>query len=129
MTEIFKDFPDAIENTQKIADACHFSFTFGVNHLPVYPLPEGVTPDGYPRELCESGLKERFGDVSTTPEQLTRLNYELDIIGKTGFASYFLIVQDFVNWAKDNGVVVGPGRKAGGDASRARFAQVAEICG
>lgn len=110
MLAIFKDFPDAIENTQKIVDACHFSFTFGVNHLPVYPLPEGVTPDGYLRQLCETGLKERFGDVPTTEEQLTRLNYELDIIGKTGFASYFLIVQDFVNWAKDNGVVVGPGR-------------------
>lgn len=110
MTETFKDFPDAIENTQKIVDACHFSFTFGVNHLPEYPLPEGVTPDGYLRQLCETGLKERFGDTPTTEEQLTRLNYELDIIGKTGFASYFLIVQDFVNWAKDNGVVVGPGR-------------------
>ncbi len=110
MSDIFKDFPDALENTQKIADACHFSFTFGVNHLPVYPLPENVTPDGYLRELCETGLKERFGDAPTTEEQLARLNYELDIIGKTGFASYFLIVQDFVNWAKDNGVVVGPGR-------------------
>jgi DNA polymerase-3 subunit alpha len=110
MVEAFKDFPDAIENTQKIAEACNFSFTFGVNHLPSYPLPEGVTADTYLRNLCEEGLRKRFPEQVINEEQRTRLNYELDVIEKTGFASYFLIVQDFVNWAKNNGVVVGPGR-------------------
>ena len=110
MVEAFKDFPDAIENTQKIADACNFSYTFGVNHLPSYPLPDGITADSYLRELCEQGLAKRFPGMIITEEQRVRLDYELDVIGKTGFASYFLIVQDFVNWAKNNGVVVGPGR-------------------
>ena len=110
MVEAFKDFPDAIENTQKIADACNFSYTFGVNHLPSYPLPDGITADSYLRELCEQGLAKRFPGMIITEEQRVRLDYELDVIGKTGFASYFLIVQDFVNWAKNTGVVVGPGR-------------------
>lgn len=110
MIEAFKDFPDAIENTQKIVDACNFSFTFGVNHLPSYPLPEGVTADTYLRELCEQGLAKRFPGAAVTEEQRTRLDYELSVIEKTGFASYFLIVQDFTNWAKNHGVVVGPGR-------------------
>ena len=110
MIEAFKEVPDAIENTQKIAESCNFSFTFGINHLPVYPLPEGVTAEQYLRELCTIGLKKRFGDTPITDIQKTRLEYELDIIEKTGFASYFLIVQDFTNWAKNNGVVVGPGR-------------------
>lgn len=109
MIGIFKDVPEAIENTQKITEACDFSFTFGINHLPSFPLPEDTSAEDYLSELCEQGLKKRFGDA-ITEEHRKRLNYELDIIRKTGFASYFLIVQDFTNWAKDNGVVVGPGR-------------------
>ncbi len=110
MIDACADFSDAIENTQKIADVCHFSFTFGINHLPVYPLPEGITPDGCLRELCHAGFLKRFGDIEATEEQTQRLEYELDIIAKTGFASYFLIVQDFVNWAKNHSIIVGPGR-------------------
>lgn len=110
MAEIFHDIPQAIANTEKIAAACNVEIELGQNHLPSFPLPEGKTADSMLRELCLLGLRKRFPDQATTEEQQTRLDYELSIIEKTGFASYFLIVQDFVNWAKNNGVVVGPGR-------------------
>lgn len=110
MTHIFRDFPTAITNTQVIADACNFTFHLGENHLPSFPLPEGKTADTFLRELCEKGLSKRYEGQKITEEQQARMDYELGVIEKTGFASYFLIVQDFVNWAKENGVVVGPGR-------------------
>jgi len=110
MAEIFKDFPQAIENSEKIANECNVTIQMGENHLPEFPLPVGQTADDFLRELCEVGIKKRFGDVKLGEEYFTRMNYELDVIKSTGFASYFLIVQDFVNWAKNNGVVVGPGR-------------------
>ncbi len=110
MAEIFKNAPDAIENTQKIADACNVTIKLGENQLPSFPLPAGQTAEEMLRELCEAGLAKRFPGQTITEEQRTRLDYELSIIEKTGFASYFLIVQDFTNWAKNNGVVVGPGR-------------------
>jgi DNA polymerase-3 subunit alpha len=110
MIEIFKDIPEAIENTEKIALACNLTIELGQNHLPSFPLPEGKTAESYLRELCEIGLSKRFPGQEITPEQRERLDYELSVIEKTGFASYFLIVQDFTNWAKNNGVVVGPGR-------------------
>ena len=110
MAEIFSDIPEALENTQKIADACNVTIHMGENHLPSFPLPEGKTADSYLRELCEVGMRRRYGDTDMGEEYATRMNYELEIIKKTGFASYFLIVQDFVTWAKNNGVVVGPGR-------------------
>lgn len=110
MTEIFKSLPEAITNTEKIANGIDFQIKTGENHLPEFPLPEGKTADIYLRELCELGLQKRFPEKSVTEEQRARMDYELGVIQKTGFASYFLIVQDFVNWAKNNGVVVGPGR-------------------
>ena len=110
MAEIFKDFPAAIKNTEKIADACDFKIRMDESHLPEFPLPEGKQADEFLRELCELGLKKRYAGKEITPEQRTRMEYELSVIKSTGFASYFLIVQDFVNWAKNNGVVVGPGR-------------------
>ncbi len=110
MTTIFKDFPEAISNTQVIVDSCNFTLHLGENHLPSFPLPEGKTADAFLRELCEKGLSKRYPEQTITEEQYTRMNYELGVIEKTGFASYFLIVQDFVNWAKENKIVVGPGR-------------------
>lgn len=109
MAEIFRDVPDAIENTGKIAERCNVTIKLGETQLPHYDVPDGLTADAYLRNLCEASLKKRYGD-SLTQEYRDRLEYELDIIGKTGFASYFLIVQDFVNWARADGVVVGPGR-------------------
>ncbi|MGK2848775.1 MAG: DNA polymerase III subunit alpha [Minisyncoccota bacterium] len=110
MSEIFKNVPEAITNTQKIAERIQLTIHMGENHLPEFPLPVGKTADTLLRDLCKVGLTKRFPQTSITSEQQARMDYELGVIEKTGFASYFLIVQDFVNWAKNNGVVVGPGR-------------------
>ena len=109
MIQSFKHVPQAIENTQKIAQACNFEFEIGKTKLPLYQVPNGKSPNEYIEELCHQGLKNRFGQ-DVTKEILERLNYELSVIKETGFASYFLMVQDFVNWAKEQRIVVGPGR-------------------
>ncbi|MFH1575400.1 MAG: DNA polymerase III subunit alpha [Candidatus Nealsonbacteria bacterium] len=108
MEEEFKDVPEALENTQKIADSCNFEFELGKTKLPYFPLPENKDLDDYLKELCLERLPKRYEKPSK--EVLERLEYELKVIKQTGFASYFLIVQDFVNWAKDQRIVVGPGR-------------------
>ncbi len=109
MEKIFKDVPEAIENTQKIAEACNFKFQIGKVQLPYFSVPSGKTQNDFLEELCNQGLQKRFGE-KPTKETIDRLAYELSVIKKTGFASYFLIVQDFVKWAKENRIVVGPGR-------------------
>ena len=109
MIEEFAHRPDAIENTQKIAERCNVEITLGEYQLPHFKVPNGHTADSYLRELCEKGLPKRYGE-NPGEEILERLDYELSIIKKTGFASYFLIVHDFVNWAKQQGIAVGPGR-------------------
>ncbi len=108
MHELFKDTPEAVDNTLKIADACNVELTFGKLQLPNFILPEGKTAEEYLEQLCEERISKKYPDP--TPEVRERLAYELSVIHKTGFATYFLMVQDFVNWAKDNKIVVGPGR-------------------
>ena len=110
MEELFKDYPGAIENTKKIADACNVKIRLGETQLPHFDVPEGKTDETYLLELCEEGLIRRYGEGTIPASHRERMDFELDVIKKTGFASYFLIVQDFVNWAKLNGIVVGPGR-------------------
>jgi len=109
MIEDFKKTPQAIENTQKIAESCNFEFVLGETKLPHFDTPNSQTPDEYIRELCLQGIKKKFGHFSKK-EVMERLDYELEMIKKMGFSSYFLIVQDFVNWAKEKRIVVGPGR-------------------
>ncbi len=106
----FADLPEALENTKKIADRCNFTIKLGETQLPHYELPAGVTPDQALRRQCEKALVKRFGRDGIMPMHRRRMDYELEIIRKTGYASYFLIVQDFVNWARRQGIVVGPGR-------------------
>ncbi len=108
MIEWFADVPEAVDNTQKIVSECNFEFELGKYQLPQFSVPNGKSPEEYLKELAYEGLKKRYPDNGD--EVRKRLNYELSVIAKTGFASYFLIVQDFVNWAKNNGIVVGPGR-------------------
>lgn len=105
----FSDTPEAIRNTLKIAEKCDFQLTLGRSLLPKFPIPErGVDAMGYIRKLVEERLPERFPEVPK--EVRERLEMELGVIEKTGFVDYFLIVQDFIRWAKMHGIVVGPGR-------------------
>ncbi len=108
MWELFADTPEALTNTVAIADRCNVTIDLGKVQLPHFEVPGGKHPETYLRELAAAGIPRRYGQ--TAPDIDERLNYELGVIAKTGFASYFLIVQDFVNWAKDRGIVVGPGR-------------------
>jgi len=109
MIEFFKDIPEAIENTQKIASKCNFEFILGETKLPYFKVPNGETPDSYLGKLCQKGIEKRYGK-SQRKDVEERLDHELSVIKKMGFSSYFLIVHDFVNWAKQNRIVVGPGR-------------------
>lgn len=108
MKEIFKDVPGAISNTIKITERCNLELDFSKTFLPHYSVPKGVTREKYLKELCEEGLRKRYANI--TSEIRGRLNYELDVINKSGYNSYFLITRDFVNYAKDKGISVGPGR-------------------
>ena len=109
MIENFKDIPEAIENTVKIAERCNVDIELGKTKLPEFPLPAGYDADSYLKKLAYEGLPKRYG-ANAGDAITTRLDFELEVIRKTGFASYFLIVQDFVNWAKNQGIIVGPGR-------------------
>lgn len=106
----FAHVPEAIQNTRAIADRCNVRFDLGKNHLPAFDVPEGETPDSYLLALCQEGLLDRYGDSDKLDEARERLVFELETIERMGFAAYFLIVADYINWAKDHGVIVGPGR-------------------
>ncbi|HOA43272.1 MAG TPA: DNA polymerase III subunit alpha, partial [Bacillota bacterium] len=108
MARLFSDIPEALENTARIADACNVEFQFGELHLPEFKAPEGKTNKSYLRELCMAGLIERYGEPDTA--LLQRLEYELNTIESMGYVEYFLIVWDFINYAKSKGIMVGPGR-------------------
>ncbi len=109
MAELLKDIPEAIENTKKVAEKCDLEIELGKVHLPKYPLPEGETSSfKYLKKLIEERTHDRYKNIDETVK--TRIEMELGVIEKTGFADYFLIVQDFINWAKLHGIVVGPGR-------------------
>ncbi|HJY19865.1 MAG TPA: DNA polymerase III subunit alpha [Chthoniobacterales bacterium] len=111
MREIFRGFPEAITNTLEIADRCNLEIEFGKSKYPEYPVPEGKTRDGYLCELCYKGLSERYGERAAKDKELIkRLDYEIDVLKRTGFASYILIVWDFIHFAKERGIPVGPGR-------------------
>lgn len=108
MYELFSYAPSALDNTIKIADMCNVEFDFNQIHLPEYDVPSGFTKNEYLRKLCTDGLYERF--ENPPQEFIDRLNYELDVIENMGYVEYFLIVWDFINFSKDNDIMVGPGR-------------------
>ncbi len=110
MKALFPDLPEAIDNTQIIADRCSFDFVFGEYHLPEFIAPSGMTNEEYFRALCEKGLEDRYGEMAASPGLRQRLEYEIDTIVKMGYVEYFLIVWDFINYAKEHGIMVGPGR-------------------
>lgn len=111
MHEIFKYIPEALENTSKIAKECNLEFSFGQVHLPAFDVPEGYTSDTYIRKLCYDGLKKRYAQI--TDELKDRAEYELSVITEMGYSDYYLIVWDYVRFARDNGIMVGPGRGSG----------------
>ena len=109
MRALFPEFPEACDNTSVIASMCNLGFEFGKHHLPEFPLPEGETDAGkYLKKLCLEGFDKLYGP--DRPEVLEQLNYELDMIAKMEFVDYFLIVADFIAYAKSRGIPVGPGR-------------------
>ena len=109
MSQVMADYPEALSNTLEIADKCNVSMSFGEMKLPVFTVPDTQTEESYLREQCIVGLKERYGDL-VPDEVMERLDYELSVINEKKFAAYFLIVADFVRWAKENDIGVGPGR-------------------
>ncbi|MBI5045469.1 MAG: DNA polymerase III subunit alpha, partial [Candidatus Niyogibacteria bacterium] len=123
MKEHFKEIPEAVENTVKIADMCDLKLELGKLQLPHFPTPNGESPEDFLNTLCEQGIQKRYNG-NPNQEAKERLTYELSVIRKTNFSSYFLIVQDFVNWAKGQGIIVGPGR---GSAAGSLIAYVLNI--
>ncbi len=112
MIELFKDVPEAIENTVKVAEKCNVEIELGKVQLPYFEVPKDYDGYSYLRKLCLDGLKKRYNkDYNSVDREIReRMDYELSVIKKMGWPSYFLIVADFVNWAKNNDIVVGPGR-------------------
>ena len=108
MRELFSYIPEAIDNTAKIAERCNVEIEFGVTKLPRYEVPEGCDSWGYLNHLCSEGLKERYPEDDGTAKE--RLEYELGVIKSMGYVDYFLIVWDFINFARSHGIAVGPGR-------------------
>ena len=108
MKQLFPYALEALENTQKIADRCHVEIEFGKTKLPDFPVPEGYTTYGYLEKLCYDGLNERYGDKADTLRE--RLEYELKVIKDMGYVEYFLIVWDYIHFAREQGIMVGPGR-------------------
>jgi len=111
MRELFPTCPEAIENTAKIADRCNVEFVFNEYHLPSFPVPEGYTNEAYFRKLCADGFAERYPDAPESYRE--RLEYEIGVISRMGYVNYYLIVWDFIRYAKENGIPVGPGRGSG----------------
>lgn len=113
MSEEFSYLKEAISNTVKIANDCNVTLQFGKTILPEFKLDENITHKDFFKNLCLNGLDEKYKDTSKREEALKRMNYEIEIIEKMGYIDYFLIVQDFVNYAKKSGIAVGPGRGSG----------------
>ncbi len=125
MYNLFKYAPEAIENTVKIAERCKVDFTFGEIHLPKFDVPSGFTSDEYLKHICEKGLEKRYKTVDE--DLIERMEYELSVIKKMGYADYFLIVWDYVRFAKDNDIMVGPGRGSGAGSIVAYAIEITDI--
>ncbi len=125
MEALFGEWPESLDNTLRIAERCHFDMEFGKPKYPAFEPPSGTTREEYLRDLCWKGLRERYGErADSDPRLRERLEYELGVIEKTGFVSYFLIVWDFINYGKEHGIPVGPGR---GSAAGSLIAYVLHI--
>ena len=125
MYENFKNLPQALSNTIEIADKCNVEFDFDTTILPNYDVPDGMAHNEYFRKLCYEGIKKRYKEV--TKEITDRLEYEISVIEKMGYVDYFLIVWDFIRYAKDNNIMVGPGRGSGAGSLAAYAIEITDI--
>ncbi len=125
LRSLFPNCDEAIENTAKIADRCNVEFVFNQYHLPSFPVPEGYTNEQYFRKLCYEGFEERY---QNPPEHyLERLEYEIGVISRMGYVNYYLIVWDFIRYAKEQGIPVGPGRGSGAASIVAYCMHITEV--
>ena len=122
---LFPGLDEAFDNTVKIADRCNLEFTFHEYHLPAFPVPEGYTNEGYFRELCYKGFQERY--PQEPKEYKDRLEYEISVISSMGYVNYYLIVWDFIRYAKEQGIPVGPGRGSGAGSIAAYCMHITEV--
>ncbi|MBE6904067.1 MAG: DNA polymerase III subunit alpha [Ruminococcaceae bacterium] len=125
MKSLFLNCPHAVENTQKIVDKCNIEFDFNERHLPEFKLPSGINTYDELKRLCEKGIEKRYNNISEEIKE--RLNYELNTIKEMGFVDYFLIVHDFIKFAKDNNIPVGPGRGSAAGSIVAYSLQITDI--
>ena len=125
LRQLFPNCDEAFENTQKIADRCNLEFVFNEYHLPSFPVPEGFTNEEYFRKLCLDGFAERYPNA---PEDyMKRLEYEIGVISRMGYINYYLIVWDFIRFAKESGIPVGPGRGSGAASIVAYCMHITEV--
>ena len=125
LRSLFPGLDEAFENTVKIADRCNLEFTFHEYHLPAFPVPAGYTNEGYFRELCYNGFQERY--PQEPKEYKDRLEYEISVISSMGYVNYYLIVWDFIRYAKEQGIPVGPGRGSGAGSIAAYCMHITEV--
>ncbi len=125
LRQLFPNCDEAFQNTVKIADMCNLEFTFHEYHLPSFPVPEGFTNEKYFRKLCYEGFEERYQDPPQ--EYIDRLEYEIDVISRMGYVNYYLIVWDFIRYAKESGIPVGPGRGSGAASIVAYCMHITEV--
>jgi len=125
LLEKFPNCPEAFENTVKIADMCNVEFVFNEYHLPSFPVPEGYTNESYFRKLCMDGFRERYDDPPAS--YMERLEYEIGVISRMGYVNYYLIVWDFIRFAKESGIPVGPGRGSGAASIVAYCMHITEV--
>ena len=125
MRQLFPNFQEAFDNTERIAQRCNLEFVFNEYHLPTFPIPDGYTNESYFRKLCMDGFRERYPDEPS--EYLERLEYEIGVISRMGYVNYYLIVWDFIRYAKENGIPVGPGRGSGAASIVAYCMHITEV--
>ena len=125
LRQLFPGCDEAFENTVRIAEMCNVEFVFNQYHLPSFPVPEGFTNEKYFRKLCYEGFEERYPD--SPQEYLERLEYEINVISRMGYVNYYLIVWDFIRYAKEQGIPVGPGRGSGAASIVAYCMHITEV--
>ena len=125
LRELFPGHEKAFENTCRIADRCNLEFVFNEYHLPSFPVPEGYTNEEYFRKLCMDGFQERYPDAPDS--YMERLEYEIGVISRMGYVNYYLIVWDFIRYAKESGIPVGPGRGSGAASIVAYCMHITEV--